>query len=104
MEENKGFISSLFDFSFRNFVTPRIIGILYGVLLAVTAIGAIAMVVIMFMMHPGFGVLALLVLAPLYFFLSILSYRVMLELIVVIHRMRHELTDIHNTFTKIENS
>jgi hypothetical protein len=60
--------------------------------------------VIMFMMHPGFGVLALLVLAPLYFFLSILSYRVMLELIVVIHRMRHELTDIHNTFTKIENS
>lgn len=103
MEEKKGFLASLFDFSFREFVTPRIIGIFYGILLVVTGIAAILMIAMMFMMGPAFGVLALLVLAPLYFFLSVLGYRVMLELIVVIHRMKHELADIHSTFTKIDN-
>ena len=104
MEERKGFMSSLFDFSFRHFVTPRIIGILYGVLLVVTSIAAILMIAIMFMVGPGYGVVTLLVIAPLYFFLSLLVYRVTLELVVVIHRMKHELADIHSTFTKIENS
>lgn len=103
MEEKRGFMASLFDFSFRHFVTARIIGVLYGVLLVFTGIGAIVMIAMMFMMGPGFGVLALLVLAPLYFFLSVLSYRVMLELIVVIHRMKDELGDIHSNFTKVDN-
>ena len=104
MEEKKGFMSSLFDFSFRHFVTPRIIGILYGVLLVFTAIGAIAMIAVMFMMHPGFGVLALLVLAPLYFFLSVLSYRVILELIIAIHGMKRDLADIHSSVIKAETA
>lgn len=104
MEDEKGIISSLFDFSFRHFVTPRVIGILYGVLLIFTAIGAIAMIAIMFMMHPGYGVLALLVLAPLFFFLSVLSYRVGLELIIAIHRMRHELADMHRIVTRDETA
>ncbi len=103
MEEKKGFMASLFDFSFREFVTIRVVGILYGVLLVVTGIGAIFMIAMMFMMGPGYGVLALLVFAPLYFFVSMLSYRVILELIVVIHRMKHELADIHSTFIKIDN-
>jgi len=104
MEERKGFMASLFDFSFRDFVTPRIIGILYAVLLVLTGIGAILMVAMMFAIGPGYGVVTLLVIAPLYFFLSILGYRVVLELIVVIHRMRHEVTDIHSTITKIQDS
>ncbi|MFU8795723.1 MAG: DUF4282 domain-containing protein [Dehalococcoidia bacterium] len=104
MEEKKGFMASLFDFSFRDFVTPRIIGMLYGVLLILTVIGAVLMIAMMFMIGPGYGVVTLLIIAPLYFFLSVLCYRVMLEVIVVIHRMKHDLADIHSTITKIENS
>jgi len=104
MEERKGFMASLFDFSFRDFVTPRIIGILYAVLLVLTGIGAIFMIAMMFTIGPGPGVFTLLIIAPLYFFLSILGYRVMLELIMVIYRMKHDLADIHNTITKIQDS
>jgi len=102
MEERKGLMSSLFDFSFRDIVTPRIIGILYGVLLVVTGIVAILMIAMMFQVGPIPGVVTLLVVAPLYLVISILGYRVMLELVVVIHRMKHDLSDIHSTITKIE--
>jgi len=97
MQETKGFMAKLFDFSFSDFVTPRIIGILYGILVVLAGIGAIMLIASMFMMHAGLGVLALLVLGPLYFFLSVLGYRVMLELVTVIFRIRQELADIHST-------
>ncbi len=102
MEEKKGFMASLFDFSFRDFVTPRIIGILYAVLLALTGIGAVLMIAMMFAIGPGYGVVTLLIIAPLYFLL-ILGYRVVMESIIVIHRMKHDLTDIHSTITKIQD-
>lgn len=97
MEQAKGFWASLFDFKFRDFITPRIIGILFGILVAVAGIGAIALIASMFMMHPGLGILALLILGPLTFFLSVLGYRVMLELVVVIFHIKQELAEMHST-------
>jgi uncharacterized membrane protein len=101
-EKTKGFMASLFDFSFRDFITPRVIKVLYVILLILAGIGAIAIIAIMFMMGPGFGVLALLILGPLYFFLSALGYRVMLELVAVIFSIKHELADMHETVRKRE--
>jgi uncharacterized membrane protein len=95
-----GFMKSLFDLSFRDFITPRVIRVLYVILLILAGIGAIAIIAIMFMMGPGFGVLALLILGPLYFFLSALGYRVLLELVAVIFSIRHELADMHDTVRK----
>jgi ABC-type uncharacterized transport system permease subunit len=93
-------MASLFDLSFREFVTPRIISILYLVLLIFTGIGAIAIAVTMFTLGPGFGILGLLVLGPLYFFLSTIGYRVMLELVVTMFRIKDELADLHETMRK----
>ena len=97
MEGAKEFVASLFDFSFGDFVTPRVIGVLYGILVVLAGIGAIALVISMFMMHRGLGVLALLILGPLYFFLSVLGYRVMLELVMAIFRIKQQLDETHGT-------
>jgi len=101
-EKTKGFMAMLFDFSFRDFVTPRIIGILYGILIVLSGIGTIWFIANMFIIGPGFGILALLILGPLFFIVSVLSYRVMLELVSVIFRIKNDLADIHSTSRKGE--
>lgn len=100
MENTRAFVTSLFDFSFSDFVAPKIIGILYGLLLVLAGIGTIALIAYMFAISARFGVLALLVLGPLYLCISILGYRVMLELVVVIFRIKQELADMHSTVSE----
>jgi hypothetical protein len=97
MDEIKGFIASLLDFSFTDFVTPKILGILYGLVLASAAAGAITIVVLMFGRHVGLGVLALLTLGPLFFLVCVLGGRVMLELVTVVFRMKYTPADIDGT-------
>ncbi len=97
MEKANRFFSSLFDLSFKDFVTPRVIKVLYVILLVTAGIVAIAIIASMFALGPGFGVLALLFFGPLYFFLCVLGSRVMLELVMAIFGIRQELADMHNT-------
>jgi hypothetical protein len=99
-KRTKGFMASLFDPSFRDFVTPRVISILYIILLVVAGIGAIAIIVFMFGLHPAFGVLTLLILGPLYFLVCALGSRVMLEVVLVIFHIRQELSDMHSTLKR----
>lgn len=100
MEKAKGFMAMLFDFSFKDFVTPRVINILYIILVVVAGICAIALIATMFAIHPAAGVVALLILGPLYFFVSVLAYRVMLEVVIIIFRIRQDLVDMRSTLKR----
>jgi len=102
MEKTKGFMAMLFDFSFKDFVTPRIISILYIILVIIAGIAAIALIAFMFMIHPAAGVVALLILGPLYFFVCVLAYRVMLEVVIVIFRIRQDLADMRSAVKRGE--
>ncbi|MGH8898302.1 MAG: DUF4282 domain-containing protein [Egibacteraceae bacterium] len=82
----KGFLTALFDFSFRSFVTARIVSVLY--ILATIVLGIYALVIVGFSLTSG-GPRALigLVLAPLFFLLGMMYVRVLLEALVVLHRI-----------------
>ena len=57
-QQSKGFFGKLFDFSFKEFITPTIIAILYGIMIVICAISAIAAIVAGFSSSVGAGIVA----------------------------------------------
>lgn len=88
-----GFFRALFDFSFTEFVTTRLIRLLYGIGVVVAAASAAAAILRGFQEGPGAGILALIV-APLIFLLVVIIARVWLEIIIVVFRIAEYLRDM----------
>ncbi len=89
-----GFFKALFDFSFTEFVTSKIIKLLYGLSIIFSVISALILLILLllagFKESAGLGILALIIGAPLCFliFLVMVIYsRVVLEIIIVIFRI-----------------
>ncbi len=89
----KGFFAKLFDFSFRDFITPTIISILYGIFLVLAGLGAIAFIVNGFRMGVGYGIIFLIV-SPLVFLLIAIIYRILLEAMIALIRIAQNTTDL----------
>jgi len=88
MHRETSFLGALFDFSFRSFVTLRIVRFLYAVAVVLLAVGTVAAVV--GGVATGRNALEMagfLLLAPIGAFLYLLIIRVSLELMVVIFRI-----------------
>lgn len=83
--ETKGFLGSLFDFTFTEFVTTRIIKLLYVVVILFAALGALG-ILVSGLDSIATGIGALLV-SPLIFLLVVLLGRIWLELIIVTFRI-----------------
>jgi hypothetical protein len=94
MDETKGFFASLFDFTFTDFVTTKIIRLLYILWIIASGIGALVAIVAAFAAHAALGLLTLIILAPLGFIISIIYGRVCLEIIIVIFRIAEHTGEI----------
>ena len=88
-----GFFRALFDFSFTEFVTTRLIRLLYGIGVLVGAVTAIVAIGRGFDAGSGAGIVAL-ILAPLIFLLVVILARVWLEIIIVVFRIAEYLRDM----------
>lgn len=84
--EEKGFFSSLFDLSFSDFITPRIIKLLFVISIIVSVIAAGVLLVSGLSQGDGAALLALIG-APLLFLLYVIMARVWLEVIMVLFRI-----------------
>jgi Domain of unknown function (DUF4282) len=81
-----GFPQKLFDFSFKEFITPTIIKILYA--LALIGIGIYCLVSIITGFRAGFGYgLLAIVIAVIVSAIGIILSRVYMELIMVLFRI-----------------
>jgi uncharacterized membrane protein len=94
----KGFFGSLFDFSFTSFVTPKIIKVIYVLYTAWMIVWAL------FFLRIGFkyggatgGFATLIIVDPIFLVLSLGVFRVILELFMVVHRMREDLQAIRES-------
>ncbi len=92
--EQKGFFQSLFDFSFTAFVTSKMIKFLYGLSIAGAGLVSLFLIARGFNASPGGGVFMLFIGAPLYFLLSVLFSRVLLEIVIVIFRISENIAEI----------
>lgn len=91
----KGFIGSLFDFSFTSMVTPKIIRMLY-ILFTVWVVLAAIGILIYFSKTGGWEgtAAALIIVDPLFILISLGVYRVILEAFMVIFQIHGELKKI----------
>lgn len=81
------FLQALFDFSFNHFFTPKIIKVLYGLSIFSAGLIAVLFIILGFSASTGFGIFALLIGAPLIFFLAVICSRICLELMIAIFRI-----------------
>ena len=87
------FFNALFDFSFKEFVTIKIIKVIYGIGLFFAAIGALAVLVKGFQASFLLGILAL-ILTPVVFILYSILVRVYLEVIIVLFRISEDVRQL----------
>ena len=94
----QGFFSGLFDFSFKDFITIRVIKVLFILAIIGSAIAALAMLIGGFMsFRVGAGRALLMIIgSPILFFVYVLLARIWLEIVVVIFRIAE------NTSTLVE--
>lgn len=94
MNQTTGFLNSLFDFSFTSFLTSKIIKLLYGLSIAVAGLLCLFLIMTGFEISSSIGVITLLIVAPLVFFLLVVYARVMLEMIIVIFRISEHAAEV----------
>jgi hypothetical protein len=96
--EDKGFFGALFDLSFSEFVTSKLIKILYVLLLILIAIGLviglITSVVSLFSRGGFLSGLLGLIFTPIGALIWVIIARVWMELIIVIFRIAENTTDL----------
>ncbi len=83
----KSFFTALFDFSFEEFVTIRIVKVLFALAILGSAAAALTFVIFAFQAGGVLAGLASLVVAPLFFLIYVLMSRVGLEVIMVLFRI-----------------
>lgn len=82
----RGFFARLFDTTFKTFVTPSIVRVLF--VLAVILISLFSLLLLgSGLANRDDGGLVLVVLAPLYWILSIIWVRVLIEVVMVLFRI-----------------
>ena len=93
--QDLGFIGTIFDFSFTEFVTTKVIKFLLGLALIVNAIFTIGVIVGAFQVGL-LGGIVVLILSPLIYLIMMLISRIYLELIIVIFRIAENLIAIRD--------
>jgi hypothetical protein len=94
LKHQPGFVEALLDFTFASFITEKLIPVLY--VLSVIAFGLIALFLIVeaFTFGIAEGILVLLIVAPLYFIISVVYIRVILEFLIVVFRIHDYVREI----------
>jgi len=82
----KGFFGALFDISFSEFITTKVIKVLYCLGMLLAFLGVLSWIVTGFGVNAWIGVIAL-ILSPLIYILSVIWLRICLELIIVVFRI-----------------
>ena len=86
MTEEKGIVENMFDFSFSEFITPKIIMILFIIGIIIAAVATVMVVVGGFAKGMLVGLLTLVV-SPIIFGLEVLAARIWCELVMVMFRI-----------------
>jgi hypothetical protein len=89
--DSRGFLSALFDFGFTSFVTPKVIKVLYMLIVIGTVASALVFTIIVFKASTIFGILTLVFADPLFILIVLAIYRIILEFFVVTFRVAEDI-------------
>ena len=89
--DTRGFLGALFDFGFTSFVTPKVIKVLYMLIVIGTVVSALVVTIIAFKASTVFGFLMLVFGDPLFILIVLAIYRIILEFFVVTFRVAEDI-------------
>jgi Domain of unknown function (DUF4282) len=89
--DTRGFLGALFDFGFTSFVTPKVIKVLYLLIVIGTVVSALVFTIIAFKASTVFGFLMLVFGDPLFILIVLAIYRIILEFFVVTFRVAEDI-------------
>ncbi|HSP42743.1 MAG TPA: DUF4282 domain-containing protein [Luteolibacter sp.] len=84
---NKGLLATLFDLSFNQFVTTKILKIIYVLGIVASAVATIFMLTSAVLTNEAIVIVVAMLLAPLIFLISVIFVRLYVELIIVLFRI-----------------
>lgn len=87
------FFNTLFDFPFTEFITIKIVKVLYGIGILIAGVAAIGFIISAFESAAIWGILALLV-SPIIFIIYTVLFRVWLEVVIVLFRISENVNDL----------
>jgi hypothetical protein len=87
----RGFLGALFDFGFTSFVTPKVIKVLYMLIVIGTVVSALVFTIVVFKASVMFGFLTLVFGDPLFILIVLAIYRIILEFFVVTFRVAEDI-------------
>ena len=87
----RGFLGALFDFGFTSFVTPKVIRVLYMLIVTGTVLSALVFTIVIFKTSVMFGFLILVFGDPLFILIVLAIYRIILEFFVVTFRVAEDI-------------
>ncbi|MDY6821177.1 MAG: DUF4282 domain-containing protein [Deferribacterota bacterium] len=90
--EEKGFFQSLFDFEFKELITKRVISVLYIILIIASAIFALGIIIDGFTDSFFWGLVKLVIVAPLSFLIMVVLSRVVLEIVMVLFKISDDIS------------
>lgn len=94
--QEKGFLATIFDFSFTEFVTTKVIKFLLGLAMVANVIFTIFVIIGAFQSGALGGIITL-ILSPVIYLILMLFSRIYLELIIVIFRIAENLIKIRES-------
>ena len=89
--DTRGFLGALFDFGFTSFVTPKVIKVLYMLIVIGTVVSALVFTIVAFKASTVFGFLMLVFGDPLFILIVLAIYRIILEFFVVTFRVAEDI-------------
>jgi hypothetical protein len=92
--EHRGYLRSLFDFSFSSLITRRVIRTLYILITIVYSLGALVAFATLVAQHTATDVVLAVVIVPLGYILYLTVARVMLEVLMVIFDIGEDVRQI----------
>lgn len=90
MAGEKNFFVSLFDVSFKEFVTPRMISFIYILIVVVLGLGTLIWLVTSLLVGQWWAI----ILAPIVFFINLIIIRMWLEMFMVFFRIMRQVDAI----------
>jgi hypothetical protein len=94
LADAKGLMASLFDFGFNSFVTPKVVKVIYVLIMIMIGLGALGFAISALRINAAFGIISLFILCPLFFFVNLALWRIVLELFMVIFRIAEDIRHI----------
>ncbi len=95
--EGKGFVRSLYDFSFSSFVTLRVVRVLYVLITIIYSLVALISFVGLLALHKPVDIVLAIVGVPLGYFIYLTVARIMLELLMVVFNIGKDVRAIRQT-------